>query len=127
METKSLLIGITSFIAGGLLVSIAATTFEKDESPLNNNSSMSMSQMADQLKDKTGDEFDKAFIEGMISHHEGAIEMARMAESQAQHKEIKSLSKEIISAQATEITQMKQWQKDWGYPDNSGQTHDGGH
>lgn len=30
MDTKSLLIGIISFIAGALLVSIAATTFEKD-------------------------------------------------------------------------------------------------
>lgn len=29
MDTKSLLIAISSFIAGGLLVSIAAVTFEK--------------------------------------------------------------------------------------------------
>lgn len=30
MQTKSLLIGIISFIAGGLLVSVAATTFAKN-------------------------------------------------------------------------------------------------
>lgn len=122
METKSLLIGITSFIAGGLLVSIAAVTFEKDQAtPTNSHSGMSMMQMADNLDGKSGDEFDKAFIEGMIVHHEGAVAMAKKAESQAKHDEVKTLSRAIISAQETEISQMKQWQKDWGYSsgDNS--------
>ena len=30
------------------------------------------------LKNKTGDDFDKAFIEQMIIHHQGAIEMATL-------------------------------------------------
>lgn len=118
MQTKPLLYGLAGFFIGGLLVAIAATTFDK---PAQNNTSTAsstpvmMDQMADVLKDKSGDDFDAAFISNMIVHHEGAVAMAKMAESQAKHDEIKQLSKDIIAAQEKEITQMKQWQKDWNY------------
>ena len=74
-----------------------------------------MGQMTDSLKAKQGDEFDKAFIAGMIEHHEGAVEMAKLAGVNAKHDEIKKLSLGIISAQEKEIDEMKQWQIDWGY------------
>ncbi len=76
---------------------------------------MSMADMKTALEGKSGDDFDKAFIEGMIAHHQGAIEMAKAAEANAGHQEIKDLSKNIISAQESEISQMQQWQKDWGF------------
>lgn len=117
METRSLLIGIISFIAGGLLVSIAATTFEKDEITSANTTGMMHS--ADVLDGKTGDDFDKAFITEMIEHHEGAVDMAKMADRFAKHDEIKQLSRDIIVAQEKEITQMKQWQQAWGYDQSS--------
>ena len=120
METKSLLIGISSFIAGGLLVSIAAVTFEKDKEPVANNSmSSSMQMTADSLKDKKGEDFDKAFLAEMTIHHQGAINMAKLAEANAQRSEVKQLSKDILAAQEKEIGQMKQWQKDWGYSNSS--------
>lgn len=117
METKSLLIGISSFIAGGLLVSIAATTFEKNDIQSSGNSSMSasMQDSTNSLKNKTGDEFDKAFITEMIAHHKGAIDMAKVAQTNGKHDEIKTLAEVIISAQEKEITDMKQWQMNWGY------------
>jgi len=43
MDTKALLYGVIGFILGGLLVSIAATTFEKDE--IINNPTTDMQQM----------------------------------------------------------------------------------
>ena len=46
---------------------------------------MSMDDMSANLEGKTGDEFDAAFIEGMIPHHEGAIQMAEMALENAKH------------------------------------------
>lgn len=76
---------------------------------------MSMDDMAGMLEGKTGDAFDKAFIEGMIPHHQGAIDMARAALQSAKHDEIKRMARDIISAQQEEIDMMKQWQKDWGY------------
>lgn len=76
---------------------------------------MSMNDMAAMLDGKTGDAFDKAFIEGMIPHHQGAIDMARAAQTSAKHEEIKRMADAIISAQQQEIDQMNQWLKDWGY------------
>lgn len=114
MDTKTLLVGLASFFAGGLLVSIAATTFDKPE--VNSlNGMASMTQMVVSLRDKKGDNYDKAFIQEMIGHHESAVDMAELSAKNAKHNEIKQLSQEIIKAQTIEITQMKQWQKDWGY------------
>lgn len=89
---------------------------------------MSMTDMAEQLKSKSGDDFDKAFIEMMVTHHEGAVAMAELIPSRAKHKEIKDLGEAIISAQTKEISDMQQWQKDWGYTSGEmNQTMHGGH
>ena len=74
-----------------------------------------MAGMNTALEGKTGDDFDKTFIEQMIMHHQSAIDMAAPGEQNAKHQEVKDLTKAIISAQTKEIQQMKQWQKDWGY------------
>lgn len=65
------------------------------------------------LEGKTGDEFDRAFLAEMIMHHEGAVDMAEAALQNAKHEEIKQMANAIISAQTTEINQMKDWQKAW--------------
>lgn len=72
-----------------------------------------MASMNAALKGKTGDEFDKAFLAEMIVHHQGAVEMAQAALTNAKHQEIKDLAAGIISAQNKEITQMQAWQKSW--------------
>ena len=83
-----------------------------------NNSDMmgmheSMQGMMQGLENKTGDEFDQAFISEMIIHHQGAIDMANAALKNAKHQEIKDLANAIISAQTKEINQMKEWQQTW--------------
>lgn len=132
MQTKPLLFGLIGFFIGGLLVAVAATTFNKPDQDTATNtnsslSSMSMDDMTADLKNKTGDEFDKAFIANMIAHHEGAVEMAKLSAKNAKHEEIKSLSNDIITAQEKEISNMKQWQADWGYSptmmDHSSMSH----
>lgn len=65
------------------------------------------------LKNKTGDDFDRAFISEMILHHRGAVEMAQLALTNAKHQEIKDLANAIISAQNKEIADMETWQKAW--------------
>jgi len=74
-----------------------------------------MAGMTAELEGKTGDEFDKAFLEQMIMHHQSAIDMAAPAETNASHQEVKNLAEGVITAQTAEIKQMKQWQADWGY------------
>jgi uncharacterized protein (DUF305 family) len=56
---------------------------------------------------------DKHFIEQMIPHHEGAIEMAQLALEKAKRPETKTLANGIIAAQQKEITDMKAWYKQW--------------
>ncbi len=72
-----------------------------------------MDEMMEGLRGKTGDQFDQAFLLEMIMHHEGAVEMAEAALQRAKHQEIKDMAQAIISAQTSEITQMKLWQKNW--------------
>jgi len=74
-----------------------------------------MGQMTENLKGLSGDEFDKAFLSSMIEHHQSAINMAYSGQTNAKHDEVKVLTKAIVDAQSSEIAQMKQWQKEWGY------------
>lgn len=77
--------------------------------------SPSMADMTAGLKGKMGDDFDKTFLSEMIAHHQGAIDMATLAAGRAKHQEVKDLANGILSAQTSEIAQMRQWQKSWGY------------
>lgn len=56
---------------------------------------------------------DKHFIEQMIPHHEGAIEMAELAKERSKSSEILGLADSIIESQTKEITQMQSWYKEW--------------
>jgi len=72
-----------------------------------------MASMNVELQGKTGDDFDKAFLNEMIMHHEGAVGMAQAALTNAKHQEIKTLATAIITAQNKEISDMKLWLKNW--------------
>lgn len=88
-----------------------------------NDMDASMNNMTASLRGKTGDDFDKTFIREMITHHQGAIDMAHAAKTNAKHDEIKRMAEDIVSAQTKEISQMKQWQSEWNYaqsPSNAG-------
>lgn len=56
---------------------------------------------------------DQHFIEQMIPHHEGAIAMANLALTEANHPEIKTLAEAILKAQTDENQQMQSWYQDW--------------
>jgi uncharacterized protein (DUF305 family) len=74
-----------------------------------------MEDMNAALVGLSGDTFDKKFLELMIEHHQGAIDMAKPAATNASHQEIKDLAKAIITTQTKEITQMQKWLQEWGY------------
>jgi len=72
-----------------------------------------MDDMMSGLENKTGDDFDRAFLLEMTMHHQGAVKMAEAALRSAKHQEIKDMAQAIISAQTSEIEQMQMWGKSW--------------
>lgn len=52
---------------------------------------------------------DIAFAKGMIPHHQGAIEMAKIELQYGKDPEIRQLAEQILKAQQPEIDQMNQW------------------
>ena len=63
--------------------------------------------MAKQMVMENGKYSDKAFIDAMVPHHQGAIAMAQIALKNAEHEEIKELSRNIVSTQQSEIDELK--------------------
>ena len=60
------------------------------------------------LESLTGAEFDKLWLESMIGHHQGAIEMAKAEIANGDNVDAKNLAKNIVTTQEAEIGQMKQ-------------------
>jgi uncharacterized protein (DUF305 family) len=63
--------------------------------------------IANGMLTKNGKYSDERFIDAMVPHHEGAVEMAQVALKNAEHPEIKRLAKNIITTQKTEIEELK--------------------
>ncbi len=53
------------------------------------------------------------FLDTMVAHHQGAVEMATLAETRAQHAELKELAANIVADQEREIARMSQWRDQW--------------
>jgi uncharacterized protein (DUF305 family) len=60
------------------------------------------------LTSLNGAEFDRLWLESMISHHQGAIEMAKAEIANGDNVDAKTLAKNIVTTQEAEIGQMKQ-------------------
>ena len=67
---------------------------------------MSDEQMQ-QLATLSGPAFDRAFLQMMMEHHAGAIQMAQLEQTQGLNPQAKQLAGAIITAQQQEITEMQ--------------------
>jgi uncharacterized protein (DUF305 family) len=57
---------------------------------------------------------DRDFVRGMIPHHQGAVEMAKIVLAHGKDPELRKLANEIIAAQDKEIAFMRDWLKQSG-------------
>lgn len=135
-DNKQMLYGIVGFLTGALLAVFFARNavnsnsmdmmhmmgmrqtqqmMEERQEMMTEHEGMGIDDMVEALRGKSGDEFDEAFINLMIEHHQGAIDMANLAKVNAKHLEIKDLADDIITAQTNEIEMMREWNTTWGY------------
>jgi len=80
---------------------------------------MLSSAQIDALAAASGAEFERLWLEGMIYHHEGAIDMAlaqqrQQLETDRHPYEIAVLVEEILVEQRAEISKMRAWLDEWG-------------
>jgi uncharacterized protein (DUF305 family) len=54
---------------------------------------------------------DVAFMQGMLAHHKGAVEMSEVALEYARDEQARDLAARVIAAQKTEIAEMEAWLK----------------
>ena len=61
-----------------------------------------------ELEKASGAEFDRMWLEMMIEHHEGAVEMAKKELADGQDENAKKLAQAVIDGQQQEITEMRE-------------------
>lgn len=81
----------------------------------------SMMGMGKETSLETADPFDRAFIDMMIPHHQGAIGMARAELAKGVDPETRKLASAVIAAQTGEIKKMNAYRQAWfGAPSPAG-------
>lgn len=112
-------------LAGGLIAGVVVLTGCSGGSDTNETNAGSSASQSAEFNDA-----DVTFAQGMIVHHEGALEMAQMADGRAQDPRVLDLAGRIEAAQDPEIQTMTGWLEDWGQPtsadESGGMDMDGG-
>lgn len=128
MKTNTLIAVIVSLLVGGGIgyamnnnnAPIAEAPMMMDHSMMNHSMNMNdigmeamMMDMTARMEGKTGDELDRIFLEDMIVHHQGAVDMAIIIKENTERPELKAFAQEIIDVQDQEINMMKSWLAEW--------------
>jgi uncharacterized protein (DUF305 family) len=101
--------GVYSTNANGSIHSQAHETSHREPMTRDANSHSTMKT----APDAAAQPYDLQFLDTMIAHHEGAVEMAKSAEVKTQNPEMKSFAAKIIADQQREISEMKRWREQW--------------
>ena len=83
------------------------TELSNEQSFLSENDAAMNRMMADMTIKPTGD-VDRDFVQMMVPHHQGAIDMARAELKYGRNEQLRRMSQEIIVTQQQEIAAMRQ-------------------
>lgn len=145
MDNKNILVAIIILLIGGIGGYMIADKgydrgyerMESDDIPMGMHRMPDGTLMGNYVDEDDGDEYmmggmnhmmdmmvssEREFIEGMIPHHQEAVDTAKEVIARGgSTPEIKQLVENIVVAQEKEIAEMKQWYQDWygvPYADN---------
>lgn len=132
MNKKSLNFGLTSLLISGTLVGLLVVNRTQAQTQVPQRNTPTQTQQKPQGSEQnlhhpqgspttppsgmgmmSQQQADQHFLQMMIPHHQGAVDMANLALSKAKHPEIKKLAEAIKTDQNREIDQMKAWYKEW--------------
>ncbi|MGV2854586.1 DUF305 domain-containing protein [Glutamicibacter sp. AGC13] len=80
----------------------------KDHGSMDHGDGMVPEEGITALEDATGSDAARLFLEQMIMHHEGAVEMSKTEISEGSYPAALDLAQQIVDSQTREITEMKQ-------------------
>lgn len=96
------------FFAAITVIAFSASAAEGDK-----HKHMDHSPMAAMLAEKSGAEFEAAFLGMMIHHHMRGETMWALARERSKNETILALEKKTTPKEKAEVAQMKEWLKDW--------------
>ena len=102
--------GVVGYLIGG---SKTHPSLSNAPNQVNTSTEHTVASMLEELKDMRGEVLDAAFLDGMIVHHQQAIDLANIVLERTKRPEIKKMAADIIKVQTQEIETMQEWLKNW--------------
>ncbi|SDM08507.1 Uncharacterized conserved protein, DUF305 family [Geodermatophilus siccatus] len=114
MNRTTRLSGLTGTLLAGTLA-LAGCSGDPGHEGMSQGSSTSASASASgDAAARYDDDPDVAFAQGMLPHHQQAVEMAQLAADRAADSRVEDLAARIEAAQAPEIQTLSGWLEAWG-------------
>jgi uncharacterized protein (DUF305 family) len=120
---KRIVLGLIAFI--GLAGLLAACGDDDDMGGMDHGGDDSSETAEAAAEGADFNDADVTFAQGMIPHHQQAVEMADLADGRAESPEVIDLAERIKAAQDPEIEQMQGWLEDWGQEMPEAMDHEG--
>ncbi|AZQ67318.1 DUF305 domain-containing protein [Silicimonas algicola] len=99
-------------VAGGLAMAQTGHeghTMAGDETPATIAYMEANARMHEGMAIEFSDNADADFVRGMIAHHQGAVDMARIVLEHGKDAEVRTFAQGVIDAQEAEIVWMEDW------------------
>ncbi len=83
----------------------------QNEAPSTTENKAAMDKMMGQMDETTyTGQADRDFVSGMLPHHQGAVDMAKVELKYGKDPQLRKLAQSIIESQEREIALMEKWQ-----------------